>query len=507
MSFFQMSITGCALILFIVVVRVLASRRLPRSTFMVLWVIAAVRLILPLSIPLPIGIPMEVPFLPDKGPGLAAGNTAFASPSQTAMPVDLDMGLIRLSRAAPQASKSVSVFWVIWLVGILFLMLYFLISYLRSLQKFRMSIPDDTPYVQGWLTAHRIFRPLAVRSSDLISSPLTYGILRPVILLPKKLDRNNETAMQYVLTHEYVHIRRFDAVTKILFAVVLCLHWFNPLVWAMYILGNRDMELSCDACVIRIIGEKKKSSYALTLISMEEAKCSCSSLYSHFSKYAITERIEAIMKFKKASTLVIALALVLVVSAATTAFASATTSIEDTDNTEMAAVAIAGKGFVSTDDTSALSLASEDFEAIVIDGEVGDLYAVGDLIFEIVSKDEINQVTSASQTRASTKRWSIDLSGDSMSKDFEVTSSYPYAKVWIDNDGTGNIVFTITKTSPTGSVVSGSDVTIAANTSVSVYSTKKWSAATYYANFTSGKTDMVGTAACRVASTMEELDI
>ena len=119
-----------------------------------------------------------------------------------------------------------------------------------------MSIPDNTPYIQNWLAAHQISRPLAVRSSDLISSPLTYGILHPVILLPKKLDRNDQAALKYVLTHEYVHIRRFDAITKILFAAVLCIHWFNPLVWVMYVLANRDIELSCDAWVIRMMGEK-----------------------------------------------------------------------------------------------------------------------------------------------------------------------------------------------------------------------------------------------------------
>ena len=84
-----------------------------------------------------------------------------------------------------------------------------------------MSIPDNTPYIQNWLTAHKISRHLAVRRSDLISSPLTYGILHPVILLPKKLDRNDQVALKYVLTHEYVHIWRFDAITKILFAAVL----------------------------------------------------------------------------------------------------------------------------------------------------------------------------------------------------------------------------------------------------------------------------------------------
>ena len=141
-----------------------------------------------------------------------------------------------------------------------------------------------------------------------------------MILLPKKFDRSDETALQYVLAHEYIHIRRFDAITKILFAATLCVHWFNPLVWVMYVLANRDVELSCDGCVLRMLGEKEKSAYARALIRMEERKSGMSALYSHFSKNAITERIEAIMKFKKTSIAACALALVVTVGA-TTAFA------------------------------------------------------------------------------------------------------------------------------------------------------------------------------------------
>ena len=180
-----------------------------------------------------------------------------------------------------------------------------------------MSIPDNTPYIREWLTTHQIVRPFEVRSSDLIQSPLTYGILHPVILLPKSLDRNDQEALKYILIHEYVHIRRFDAITKILFAAVLCIHWFNPLVWVMYVLANRDVELSCDAWVIRMMGAKNRSTYALMLINMEERRSGMSALYSHFGKNATSERIEAIMKFKKTSILACTLALVMIVGATT----------------------------------------------------------------------------------------------------------------------------------------------------------------------------------------------
>lgn len=325
MSLFQMSLGGGVLILFIVVVRALAIHRLPKTTFLILWLIAALRLLLPFSIPLPFNIHIGLDIFSGIIQELPSGNIVSPLPGKNWPSYDA-------GTAVPNTTtEPISTFEILWLVGVLLLALYFSIYYLRSMRKFRMSIPDNTPYIREWLTTHQIIRSIEARSSDLISSPLTYGILHPVILLPKKLDRNDQAALKYVLTHEYVHIRRFDAIMKILFVAVLCIHWFNPLVWVMYVLANRDVELSCDAWVIHMMGEKNRSSYALMLIKMEERRNDMSALYNYFGKNAISERIEAIMKFKKTSTIACALALLVVVGA-TTAFAVGSASNEVDSN-------------------------------------------------------------------------------------------------------------------------------------------------------------------------------
>lgn len=145
---------------------------------------------------------------------------------------------------------------------------------------------------------------------------------------------------------------------------------------------------------------------------------------------------------------------------------------------------------------------------VVIEGEPGDIIVVGDLVFEIIDPEEMEELASQPVPYASTTRWTnVSLSGTEMSKKFEVTSSYPYAKVWISNQGKGDIQFTITRGSDTGTLVSGSDVTIKAGTSTSVYSTNSWPADAYYANFTCGSANMKGLTSCRVASTQHELDI
>jgi hypothetical protein len=97
----------------------------------------------------------------------------------------------------------------------------------------------------------------------------------------------------------------------------------------MYVLANRDLELSCDESVIRLFGESTKSAYARILICMEETKSGLRPLCNSFSKNAIEERIVAIMKMKKTSLAAMLVAAILVVGVGT-AFA---TSAQATSNT------------------------------------------------------------------------------------------------------------------------------------------------------------------------------
>lgn len=314
MSLVQMTLSGGAFILFIMVMRALALHRLPKGSFLALWEMAALRLLLPFTIPLPFSLLAPAKHLPVEGEYLAVGGAAVPGTPAVGIPA----GTPASAGTAPGA-----VLPMVWLAGAALMAAYFTVSYARARRRFRTSTPDDTPAVRCWLAGQRLRRPLKVRQSALVSSPLTYGVLSPVILLPEGMERGDETALTYILTHEFIHIRRFDSVAKLVFTAVLCVHWFNPLAWVMYILANRDLELSCDERVMDTMGGGEKASYALTLINMEETRSRCFSPYNHFSKLAIEERIEAIMKYKKASVLALALAVALVVGATTMFAASA----------------------------------------------------------------------------------------------------------------------------------------------------------------------------------------
>lgn len=328
MSFLQMSVAAAVMIFVITVIRTLTINRLPKKTFLALWGITLVRLLVPFSLPSVFSVYSLV------GQSAPMMEMVRNTPAVIVLPIVPARQQVTAQGPIQDSASTISVWVILWLIGVLACALFFALTYWKCLREFRASLPVDNDFTKSWLIEHQLKRPISIRQSSLVSAPLTFGILHPVILMPKATDWNNKRALQYVLAHEYVHIRRFDTVTKLVLMVALCVHWFNPLVWVMYVLANRDLELSCDEAVIRLFGEDTKSTYARTLISMEETRRGLTPLCNSFSKNAIEERIMAIMKIKKTSlmALLIAVALVVGVGAAFATSAQALSSAEHVNN-------------------------------------------------------------------------------------------------------------------------------------------------------------------------------
>lgn len=314
MSLLQISIAGAVMILVITVIRTLTINRVPKKTFLILWGAALIRLLIPVSLPSGLSI---YSLLERHTPVLTA------EPFSVSLPRMVSAGTwtagaaeITYSDAASEVSTStsasVSVWGIVWILGMIFCAAFFILSYWRCYREFHISFPIKNDFLMQWLQTHSIHRKMSIRQSDRISSPLTFGVFHPVILMPKKTDWEDTCVLRYVLEHEFVHIQRFDTCSKLLLIVAVCVHWFNPLVWVMYILANRDIELSCDETVIHRFGSNTRASYAKMLISMEERRSGFTPLCNNFSKNAIEERIVAIMKTRKTTmtSLVLAAALV-----------------------------------------------------------------------------------------------------------------------------------------------------------------------------------------------------
>ena len=319
MSFVQMSLSGGVIILAVTVIRAVGLHRLPRAAFTALWAIAAARLLLPFSIPSPWSV---YSLFNHTTPAV----TVPASPVNVAVTANIpavsQVNIIHYITTAATPVITVSLWAILWALGAIAIAAAFALSYGRCRRAFRASLPAEDDFLRQWLAGQNLHRIVTVRLSDAVRAPMTYGVLRPVILLPAAMDLEDHQTLDYVLAHELAHIRRFDAAAKLVLAAAACLHWFNPLVWVMVLLAGRDMELACDEAVIRRAGADARRDYARALLAMEERRAGLTAA-SFFSKNAIEERIVSIMKIKPKSVLSILLAVVLVFTTATSLATSA----------------------------------------------------------------------------------------------------------------------------------------------------------------------------------------
>ena len=223
------------------------------------------------------------------------------------------------------ASWFADINWItfIWLTGTILSLSFFMFSHWKSMKKLQCAIPHQNDFLTQWQTTLNLKRPLNILISDQITTPLTLGLLKPKIILPADMNLQNQDNLQYILSHELHHIKRWDTLWKFLALFILCLHWFNPLVWIAFILANRDLEISCDAWVLKKFDAKTKKAYAQALLALAEHQNEFIPLHSSFARYAVEERIMSVMKTKKTTALGFVSALAIISLLTFNAFATA----------------------------------------------------------------------------------------------------------------------------------------------------------------------------------------
>ena len=464
MSLVQMSLSAALMIVAIIILRALTIERFPKKTFLVLWWIALLRLLIPFSIPsvmsfyswfdpnLPAVVEqssaMESTFEPvlDDSSETMENSTQF---EMTPIP-DTDIEYVEVKPSKSFSESFFDMLPAIWGIGIGVIAAFFGINYWKGVREFRMSLPVENEFVNEWLSSHQLRRNITIHQYDCIHTPLTYGIFHPVILLPKESLEQSPSTLNFILTHEWVHIRRFDCVTKILLTAALCIHWMNPLVWVMYLLFNRDIELSCDETVLHLLGRNRRSDYALALIDMEEQKGGFASFASGFGRNAIEERIRAIMKMKKASLITI-LAAVVVVACVSILFATSAKNnpidtelpssesetvsdkiLTDDDQTKQeVSVKTSKKTFSPAERFAELEKYGVMFVPSETDSTKGDLYYNGELVKYFADPNPSGNFTFSSETEGSNLTLYITYNEDGTLKKLNTTTEdtfnlYPY---------------------------------------------------------------------------------
>ncbi len=239
-----LSVTASAsvLILCVVLLRALCGQRLPAGAYRGLWIAAAVRLLLFFDIPSPVSI---FALLQKGGDATVSGTMTGAW--HAVIP--------HTGTASPAPTSSLSPLLILWVAGVVLLAAAFLLPHLRFSLRLRHAVRTQ------W-EGRRILVSPEVRI------PCAVGLFSPAVCLPKVPLEYEPDALACILAHENAHIRRGDIFVKWLLAAALSLHWFNPLVWVLYILAGRDMEFACDAAVIRKMGgdTDARARYAAVLL-------------------------------------------------------------------------------------------------------------------------------------------------------------------------------------------------------------------------------------------------
>ena len=193
--------------------------------------------------------------------------------------------------------------WIIgmWIAGTISLVFYFSIQYIRliiCLSDAKLFRGDKyNVYLKG------IRREVSMYTSTHLKTPITYGILKPKIILPDGFSHIDETLAEHMILHEAQHIRHFDSLLNMMWLVLVCVNWFNPVVWFCWILIKNDIEFRCDATVVKSLGYESRADYARTLLGFTPVHnprpVFSMSLYSS----NIKARIVKIMRLRKPTML------------------------------------------------------------------------------------------------------------------------------------------------------------------------------------------------------------
>ena len=161
---------------------------------------------------------------------------------------------------------------MVWLAGSCLLALW--LSGVNGIFRWKVRGNRLPLWVSGDLQ-----RQLPVYVTDEISTPCMYGLLRPAVYITARTAKDAQV-LDMVLRHEQTNYRHGDHIWSVVRMLCLCLHWYNPLVWAAVRLSRQDGELACDEGVLRQMGEENRRIYgeALLILSTEHKPTLRSSL-------------------------------------------------------------------------------------------------------------------------------------------------------------------------------------------------------------------------------------
>lgn len=284
----RMSLTSCYVIAVVLLAR-LALIRAPKVFSYALWSVVLFRLVCPISFAGKLSLMPGGTAAAELGAAVAAGGAEAATGAVVA-----GAAAQAGSASAGLAGGAVGILGLIWLAGALAMLAAGVISALRLERRLAGAQPAGGAYV-----------------AEGLKTPFVMGILHPRIYLPAGLSGEQADC---ILRHERAHIRRCDHAAKPLAFAVLCLHWFDPLVWLAFALMARDMEMACDERVMRELGGSAaaKKSYCSAMLALASGGRAGGAAIA-FGGGKVKRRVKNVLNYKKPALWVIAVCALAVV--------------------------------------------------------------------------------------------------------------------------------------------------------------------------------------------------
>lgn len=191
-----------------------------------------------------------------------------------------------------------------WSAGLLVLLLRLGLGLAGAARLSREGRPlDDSVWealLRRFLAMVTLRRRVRLKSHGRVAIPMTWGVVRPVILFPEDSRDWDEGRRSAALYHELSHIKRADFAVMLLVRLSLALFWFNPLVWAVFRRLRREQEKACDELVLK--AGIKPSAYARSLLMFRRAAAGAwgpsAALLGLASGSSLDERLAAILRQK-----------------------------------------------------------------------------------------------------------------------------------------------------------------------------------------------------------------
>ena len=282
----------------------LALKKTPRKFLCLLWLLAGLRLLMPFEIRSPLSLQpdrqqvsravqeefealpvfhSDVPQLPsvseDTPPQEAVQTVTHQAPNASAeAPADTSLPLVPENTASLDLMEVAA--WI-WLSIAAMFGVYTLWTYVSLRHKVREAVKIPG----GW-------------ECDRIETAFILGFLNPQIYIPMGMPR---PVQKHILSHERTHLEKGDHWFKMIGFLALALHWFNPLVWAAYILLCKDIELACDERVVQFMDLEERKSYSHALLTCSTPKLHFAACPVAFGEVSVKERIQSVLRYKRPS--------------------------------------------------------------------------------------------------------------------------------------------------------------------------------------------------------------